>query len=346
MPPKQNVKNTGKRRIAVTYVTVALAVLLAVGSLPAVFSLVLQHKQSEPAAAPSVTQFPISVDPRTKTITPTTEIDSYLEQPGSPLEANVSGVGGTVAHILQSIAIAIDNLPFYQSLASVSGIGGHFVTITPGLRKEQVADIFAKALSWNKAQEKEFLTPSADANLPLDEGSFFPNTYFVNDDMTPADVQTLINKQFTDNVLSHYGTSTASVVPLDEALTIASIVQRETIDNSDMRLISGIIWNRLFAGMNLQVDSTLQYAKANLAATTVWWPPVLPKDKYIKSPYNTYMNAGLPPTPIANPSVAAILAALNPIQTSCLYYFNDKDGNFHCSDTYAEHQALLKKYYP
>ena len=112
-----------------------------------------------------------------------------------------------------------------------------------------------------------------------------------------------------------------------------------------MRIISGIIWNRLFANMNLQIDATVQYAKANKASVNSWWPAVLPRDISIKSPYNTYTNPGLPPTPIANPSVAAILAALNPVSTPCFYYFHDKMGQFHCSTTYAEHVALLKKYY-
>ena len=112
-----------------------------------------------------------------------------------------------------------------------------------------------------------------------------------------------------------------------------------------MRLISGIMWNRLFADMNLQIDATLQYAKASNRATNNWWPKVAPVDKYIKSAYNTYTYKGLPPAPIANPSVAAILAALNPVNTPCLYYFNDKAGDFHCSESYAEHVKLLKKYY-
>ena len=112
-----------------------------------------------------------------------------------------------------------------------------------------------------------------------------------------------------------------------------------------MRLISGIIWNRLFMNMNLQIDATVQYAKANNRAVSSWWPKVLPADISRKSPYNTYLHSGLPPTPIANPSVASVLAALNPKSTSCLFYFHDSMGQFHCTDTYAAHVALLKKYY-
>jgi UPF0755 protein len=97
--------------------------------------------------------------------------------------------------------------------------------------------------------------------------------------------------------------------------------------------------------MNLQIDATLQYVKATKSTTGPWWPTVVPADKYHKSPYNTYMQSGLPPTPIASPSVAAIVAALNPVKTSCYFYFHDKLGEMHCAPTYAEHVSLLKKYY-
>ena len=109
-----------------------------------------------------------------------------------------------------------------------------------------------------------------------------------------------------------------------------------------MRLISGIIWNRIFKGMKLQMDATLQYVKGNEAD---WWPQVTPDDKNIPSPYNTYLHTDLPPTPISNASLAAITAAYNPIKTSCLFYIHDKKGNIHCSATYVGQLANIKKYY-
>ena len=81
--------------------------------------------------------------------------------------------------------------------------------------------------------------------------------------MSPTAVQNLVNQKFTENVLSHYGTTTAQIVPINDALTIASLIQREASGPDDMRTISGIIWNRLFANMNLQIDATVQYAEAN-----------------------------------------------------------------------------------
>jgi UPF0755 protein len=134
-------------------------------------------------------------------------------------------------------------------------------------------------------------------------------------------------------------------VSLDEALIIASLLEREAYDFTDMRYISGIIWNRLFTDMRLQLDATLQYAKGNKVKPQTWWPKVVPEDKYIASVYNTYKHKGLPPGAISNPSAEAVLAALNPVKIDCMYYFHDADGGFHCTKTYEEHKTLLKKYY-
>ena len=288
-------------------------------------------------------QFPITVNPITKTITENTEVNNYLETKHSLFQAAAGDTINLLWKIFETIADNISSMPWYQNLA---GVGSErFVTISAGFRKEQVADAFAKKLGWNSMQKNEFLTPLASSTLPLSEGSFFPGLYAVDSSTTPLEAQIMVNERFSDQVLSHYGTSTAQIVPVSQALTIASLIERETISTDGMRLISGVMWNRLFKGMPLQIDSTLQYAAANSKSTKTWWPTVKSSDKYIKSPYNTYLNPGLPPTPIANPSVEAILAALNPTKTDCLYYFNDPSGKFHCSVTYEEHKKLLKEYY-
>jgi len=124
---------------------------------------------------------------------------------------------------------------------------------------------------------------------------------------------------------------------------MASIIQREAASSSDMALISGILWNRLNAAMPLDVDSTVQYARGNTA--TGWWAPVTKADLSIDSPYNTYINKGLPPHPIDSPGLDAINAAMYPASTTCIYYLHDSSRNIHCSDTYAEHLSLIKKYY-
>jgi len=106
-----------------------------------------------------------------------------------------------------------------------------------------------------------------------------------------------------------------------------------------------VIWNRLFIDMPLQLDASLQYAKANNPYEDNWWPAVRPEDKFIDSPFNTYQNKGLPPEPIANPSVDAIVATLNPRVTDCIYYFHSATREYYCSVTYEDHVSKLREVY-
>lgn len=313
---------------------------LIVFSIPSILAFQVRHEQSVPSP---LEQFPITVDPQNKTIVENTEVDAFFSSPQSPFQAAVGDIGGTLFRVFEWVATTIADAPWYQSIAAVDA--PRFVTIAPGMRKEQVALVFARELAWNNKQQKEFMTASSSASLPLIEGSFSPGTYAVSFGMTPLEAQKLVNDRFTNDILSHYGPAVSEHLPLKQALIIASLIQRETIGTSDMRLVSGIIWNRLFSNMKLQIDATLQYAKANEKWATSWWPKVVPADAYRRSAHNTYLNVGLPPTPIANPSVAAVIAALNPLKTPCLFYFNDQKGNILCTNTYAEHVALLKKYY-
>ena len=340
-------------RLATAAIIIILILTASLFSLPKILAWTISHQTPQSNTAPTENtfqNFPVTVDPKNKIITENDQVNAFLADKHSLLGAAVSDSVGYIWNIFKDIAITITDADWYQNTASVSI---KFINITPGMRKEQVADAFGNALKWNLKQKKELISTTSPQNgqalgsstLPFSEGSFFPGLYEVSIGMNPKEIQTMINNRFSDEILLHYSTSTQEIVPLDQALTIASLIQRETLSTDGMRLLSGIIWNRLFAGMDLQIDSTLQYAKANKPTVTTWWPKVTPKDKYIKSPYNTYIHNGLPPTPIANPGVEAILAALNPIKTTCLFYFNDPTGTFHCSDTYTEHVSLIKKYY-
>lgn len=315
--------------------------LVVVMSFPTMLAINVKNEQAREVEAPPI-PFPVTVDPKNKLIVESDHVNAFLEGSTSPLQAAAGNTGSIIGRVFTLIATTIAEAPWYQSIAAVQG---RFVTLSPGMRKEQVANAFGSALAWNGTQKKEFLTRGPYSSLPLAEGSFAPGIYFVDSKTTPLMAQALVNDKFSNDILSRYSTSTSAIVPLSQALTIASLIERETGGTDDMRLISGVIWNRLFLGMNLQIDATLQYVKASSPATRSWWPQPIPADRYRKSPYNTYMHAGLPPTPIASPSVATVLAALNPKSTSCIFYFHDKNGEFHCTDTYAQHVALLKKYY-
>lgn len=312
-------------------------------SLPSLLTLAIRQEESRVAPAAEPEQFPVTVDPENKIIVESDHVNALFEDRRPSLQAAVWNAGGAVERLFEWIALALANVPWYQNIAAVDG--SRLVAITPGMRKEQVASAFANALAWNAKQRREFLADAPNSLIQLSEGSFAPGIYPVAPGTMPAEARILVGDRFYKDVVSHYGTTTLSIVPLNQALTIASLIEREKGGHDDMRLISGVIWNRLFIGMNLQIDATLQYAKANSGVTKSWWPGVVPNDRFRKSPYNTYLHKGLPPSPIANPSVDSILAALNPKNTSCLFYFHDARGAFHCTDTYAEHVSLLKKYY-
>jgi uncharacterized YceG family protein len=325
--------------------SVALVLVGVIGAtglflVPQVITYGVNQAQNQPVAIAtgSVAPFPVSVDPATKSIVNNPQANQLYK---STTDSNLTAAVGNVMGIISWIASIIDNTAAYQSLASADG---HLIAIEPGERREQILQQLTNALDWNKTQQAQFNTAVDTDNPGLTDGMFAPGNYVVNTNMTPSNVAALMEIKFDQTILLHYGTTTAAYVPLPEALTVASLIEREASGPDDMRIISGIIWNRLFDNMNLQIDATLQYAMGENKSGT-WWQEVVPKDKYINSPYNTYENPGLPPGPIASPSLAAVLAALNPVQTSCLYYFHDSKGNFHCSNTYAEHVALLKKYY-
>lgn len=281
--------------------------------------------------------FPVSVDPFEKEITEDPALADFVGEHIAPTDEKLSMGTNWFNRALGKLAL----MGWYQNLASLSS---RMLVVESGERKEQVADHFGKILGWDATEKKEFLALIQTATPVLEEGKLFPGTYSVNRGATPAEVAPLVLARFNTEILERYPRDVEDVVPLSDALTIASLLEREARDFDDMRHISGVIWNRLFTDMRLQIDATLQYAKGS-KPNQPWWPRVVPDDKYLASAYNTYKNEGLPPTPIANASLEAITAALNPVETDCMYYFHDKKGGFHCSVTYEEHVAALKQYY-
>lgn len=332
--------------IRIAYISVL--VLLTIASVGTVLVLKTKEFALDSALSENAGQikeeatpktFPVGVNPKKQLITENPAVDDYFN---TYISSTVSPKkSASLSWIQKNVLAQLSQFDWFQNLASpISRI----LVINPGERKEEVASSFAKILRWDTAQKNTFIQLVASTTPILPEGKFYPGHYVVDKDATPQDVANILLEQFDANVVLRYTPETAQVVPLNQAMVIASLLEREAYGFDDMRYISGIIWNRLFAKMNLQIDASLQYAKGT-NSTSSWWPPVRPADKYINSPYNTYKYGGLPPTAIANPSPEAILAALNPRETDCMYYFHDKDGGFHCAATYAEHVNLLKQYY-
>ncbi len=231
------------------------------------------------------------------------------------------------------------SLAFYEALANPSV---RIIRVQEGLRKEQIAELMADKLGWTDIQKVEFENAHLALNRNDLEGHYFPKTYIISKDENPVQVSTTMFHEFSKQTKNISKSKTQQIINQDTALTIASIIQREAAGKSDMNLISGIIWNRIFKGMKLQLDATLQYAKGS--EEDGWWKVVKSKDKNIDSPYNTYTNLGLPPTAISNPGLAAIEAAYKPEKTSCLFYLHDKNRNIHCSKTYEGHVRNIERY--
>lgn len=218
----------------------------------------------------------------------------------------------------------------------------HWVTIPEGLRKEQVADRLAEALGWDETTRDSFLTVDVAAPYNLSDGFYFPDTYLIPTDEAVDKVAKRFINRFNDNFAPYVESMRDANIKYDTAIKLASIIQREAGGKSDMALIAGILWNRLLIKMPLQVDATLQYARGDEG--NGYWAPITVADKKIDSPFNTYANPGLPPSPISNPGLDAIDAVLNSEETDCLYYIHDNDRQIHCGVTYEEHLANIEKY--
>lgn len=218
-----------------------------------------------------------------------------------------------------------------------------WVTIPEGLRREEIAAKVTTALDQDQNFFNSFL--SASVNL---EGKLFPDTYLLPKESSPSSVVSKMNQNFntkTKNLTVNGG------LTFDQRIILASIIERETKANEERPIVAGILINRLNSGIALQVDASVQYAVANakcqmLSAKLVcnWWQPISSSDLSIDSPYNTYLNPGLPPSPISNPGLSSIEAAFNPVQSDYYYYLHDSTGQIHYAKTLDEQNANIAKY--
>jgi cell division protein YceG involved in septum cleavage len=324
------------RRVAL-YGFVAVFLGVSISALIAIESkqVVYKSQQIPNVLTNDVTPFPVSVDPSNATITEQVIVDEFYNQYIASESESNDGWLSKLAAVLQTNQI-------YQQLASpVSRI----IVVWPGERSEEVTKNIGDVLRWDASQRAEFVTLMEDNTFNFSQGFIPPGKFVTHRNASPADIATLLQEEFASSVTDRYTSGVSAYITLDEALVIASLIEREARDFENMREVSGVIWNRIFIDMPLQLDASLQYAKANNPYESNWWPAVRPADKFIDSPFNTYQNKGLPPEPIANPSVDAIVAALNPYTTECVYYFHSRTREYYCSVTYEEHVRKLQEVY-
>jgi UPF0755 protein len=193
------------------------------------------------------------------------------------------------------------------------------VTIPEGATIDDIVKIFKKFGFKNFNIEDKSL-----------EGYLFPDTYFVS--------LGLSSEKIIEIMLDNFESKVTPEMRNKNIIIMASLLEKEAAKTEDRKIISGILWKRLDAGMPLQVDAVFPYiiGKYSLQLTL--------EDLKTDSPYNTYLYKGLPPGPIANPGLDSIQAALNPTESKYWYYLSDKRGNIYFSASYEEHLIKKAKY--
>ncbi len=225
------------------------------------------------------------------------------------------------------------------------------LTILPGWRLEEIANTLPSSGFTITAEEfyqqththpggYSFSTCLSDNSL---EGYLFPGSYTVPRGTSLAELLPQILMNFEAQVTPQMREGFADQgLDLCQAVTLASMVQREAVLEDEMPTIASVFYNRLNAGSVLASDPTVQYALGYNPAQETWWTnPLSSTDLQVDSPYNTYLHSGLPPGPISNPGLAALNAVAFPAQTT-YYYFRaacDGSGRHVFSETYDEHLA-------
>ncbi len=218
------------------------------------------------------------------------------------------------------------------------------VTILEGWTLQQIAD-HLEGLDLTKSDD--FLSCLASCTFEFDflpdgylEGYLYPDTYFV--DINTFSDQRFISRtiQTLENRLSDedWEAIKNSARSLEEIMIMASIVEREERDPDEQPTVAGILWDRFDNEVGLGADATVLYALGRTKGGLTY------DDLQVDSPYNTRRYRGLPPTPISNPGISSIRAALYPKKTSYFYYLHDPDGEVHYAETLDQHNANKRKY--
>ncbi|KAA1423271.1 endolytic transglycosylase MltG [Mumia zhuanghuii] len=219
------------------------------------------------------------------------------------------------------------------------------VGVPEGARVDQVVASMVKNTEFTKKQVNAALAspelglpPAAEGNP---EGYLYPATYTVGPDTTPLSLfQEMVSKSVAlDKELDLDGHAKALGISGHDARVVASIVQAEA-GTADYDKVARVIYNRLDAGMPLQMDSTIHYVSGKDGS--IWTSA---EAREVDSPYNTYLYTGLPPSPIGNPGEKALNAALNPADGEWLYFtlVDAETGETKFADTYSEHQQNVEE---
>jgi len=228
----------------------------------------------------------------------------------------------------------------------INGGRGIVITFPEGLTLVEINDLLNKnglKVDLKKYKLSDFNNIELLKYFPADvnlEGFLMPDTYEFFYEESEIKIVEKFLKNFSKKALPLF--LKYPEYNFYEKLIKASILEKEVKTYEEMRIVSGIIDNRLANKMKLEIDATLAYL--NCQSYPCSWQVTAKDLKTISSPYNTYQNYGYPPTPINNPGLNAIKAALEPLKNKYFYYLTDKEGRAIFSTNLKEHQSNIKKY--
>ena len=234
------------------------------------------------------------------------------------------------------------------TLMSTGKVLLHSVKLAEGFRLQDVVaklrtdkvliDDLGIGLANNELQR---LLTRLNLDLPFAEGYFFPDTYHVVKGTKVSDVLLLSQRVMAEKLAYAWQqkSSLAELATPEELLILASIIEKESAEETDRRTISQVFHNRLRLNMRLQTDPTVIYALGDN-----FDGDIRSRDLRVESPFNTYRVRGLPPTPIALPSLNSMLAAAQPSEGDYLYFVARGDGTSQFSRTLEEHNAAVRKF--
>lgn len=205
------------------------------------------------------------------------------------------------------------------------------VTVPEGSNYRQLASII-------HAKFGSMATSTLEAELKPLEGYLFPDTYFFAPFATQDEIVKKLKETFVLKTKPLQDQIAASGRSLAEVISLASILEEEVQTTEDRKMVAYLLLKRMEVGMPLQVDASLAYVNGKTSAQMTLG------DLKTNHPYNSYTNKGLPPTPISNPGLDTITAALNPTPNDYVFYLSDKDGITRFSKTFKEHVQAKQKY--
>ncbi|MBO6586478.1 MAG: endolytic transglycosylase MltG [Gracilimonas sp.] len=217
------------------------------------------------------------------------------------------------------------------------------VVILPGITTDRFTQTTAENLHFDSDSLLTLMNDSsflAEKDLSKEElfGRMLPETYLIYWTSSPKEFLNKVLREFDNAFTQEYREQAEEMdMTINEVVTLASIVEWEAKNQDEKPIISGLYWNRLNRGMRLQADPTVNFALGERRR-------LLFEDYQIDHPYNTYMNSGLPPGPITNPSFSTIEATLYPEDHDYLYMVANPEGGHVFTRTFSEHQAESEKW--